>query len=220
MSEINAPPSLNPANNDSMTGLFRQILDKFLQNIDDMLPARVIAYDRDSNMAQVQPLIQMVTTAGEQINRAQVARIPVFQIGGGNFILNFPIKSGDLGWIKSNDRDISNFVSNYQGAQPNTKRKHSFEDAVFFPHVMTGYTINGEDSDNVVLQNLSGSVRIALWDDQVKITAPKIILDSPTIECTGDITAVGDIIAGPISARTHVHSGVETGSGNTQEPVS
>jgi hypothetical protein len=57
---VNANPSVNPADNDSMVGMFRQVLGKFLQNIDDCIPARVIAFDRNSNRAQVQPLIQMV----------------------------------------------------------------------------------------------------------------------------------------------------------------
>lgn len=209
---VNANPSVNPANNGSMVGMMQEVLSKFLQNTDDMLPATVIAYDRQSNMATVRPLIEMVTTEGERVARAQVASIPVFQIGGGNYILSFPINPGDLGWIKANDRDISLFVQgNYEQSAPNTARKHSFSDAVFFPHVMKGYTIDGEDAGNAVLQTLDGSIRIALWPDKVKITG-NLLVD-------GNINATGDIIAGTISLQNHVHSGVQPGAGNTGAPV-
>lgn len=39
------------------------------------------------------------------------------------------------------------------------------------------------------------------------------------IHVTGDIDATGDIVAGTISLKTHVHSGVSTGSSNTNVPV-
>ncbi|OWK36891.1 hypothetical protein [Fimbriiglobus ruber] len=44
-----APPSRNPADNDTLTGLLKLVLTKALQNTADMLPARVIAYDRTTN---------------------------------------------------------------------------------------------------------------------------------------------------------------------------
>src|SRR4051794_9047919 len=99
-----SPPSHNPADNDSMAGMLRLALTKFLQNTDDMLPPRVISSDRATNRASVQPLIAMVTTDNVQISRSQLASVPVLQLGGGDCLLSFPLNSGDLGWIKANDR--------------------------------------------------------------------------------------------------------------------
>ncbi len=240
---VNAQPSVNPANNDSLTGVFRHVLGKFLQNVDDMLPARVVAFDRTSNRAQVQPLIAMVSTNGEQISRAPIASVPVFQIGGGGFILNFNLKPNDLGWIKANDRDISLFLQGYDQAAPNTKRKHSFEDCIFYPDVMRGYEINDEDEENAVLQTIDGTQRVSIWADRIKITSDnKIILDAPLTECTGefisgtnpgytqtatfygnintqlDVTAAGGGVGTPVSLHAHTHNGVQTGGGNTGAP--
>ncbi|WP_422930147.1 Gp138 family membrane-puncturing spike protein [Singulisphaera sp. PoT] len=169
----NSPPSRNPAEDDSMVGMMRLVLTKFLQNTDDMLPAQVMAYDRATNLAQVQPLIAMVTTDNIVIRRAQVAAVPVVQLGGGGFVLSFPIATGDLGWIKANDRDISLFKATFASSSPNTQRKHSFEDAVFIPDtMMRGVTVAPEDAANAVFQNLAGTVKIALWDDLIQILAP------------------------------------------------
>src|SRR4051812_35962375 len=117
----NAPPSRNPADNDTMAGTFRLVLDKFLQRTDDMLPGKVIAYDAATNLAQVQPLIIMVTTNNQQVKRAQIASVPVYQMGAGGLVLRFPVKTGDLGWIKANDRDISLFKRIKDFVSPNTQ---------------------------------------------------------------------------------------------------
>ncbi|OWK37005.1 Gp138 family membrane-puncturing spike protein [Fimbriiglobus ruber] len=155
-----APPSRNPADNDTLTGLLKLVLTKALQNTADMLPARVIAYDRTTNCAQVQPLIAVVTTANQVVQRAQVASVPVFQYGGGGFVLSFPVMTGDTGWIKANDRDISLFKQTTAASSPNTARLHDFADAMFFPDtLLNGVTIATEDAANAVLQNFAGTVK-------------------------------------------------------------
>lgn len=166
----NAPPSQNPADLESMEGLFNSILRKFLQQTDDMLPARVVAYDRDSNKATIQPVLAMVTTNGAQVARAQVGQVPVFRFGGGGMVLSFNLKPGDLGWLKANDRDISLFMQNLAPGAPNTARMHSFSDAMFFPDGMKNVVINGEDDAHAVLQTNDGKYRVAIWDDRVKVT--------------------------------------------------
>lgn len=222
MSE-NAQPSINPSNDDSLLGTFKLVLSKFLQGVDDMLPATVISFDRTANRAYVQPQIMMVTTENEKVRRAPVISIPVFQIGGGGVILNFNLNPGDLGWIKANDRDISLFMQSFKESAPNTFRKHSFEDALFFPDPMHLYTINSEDAENCVLQTLDGSQRVAIWSNKVKITSNnEIVLDAPNIRITGDLSVDGDVIGDAdgdtISLNTHTHGGVEPGGGNTGQP--
>lgn len=219
------PPSINPANLGSMAGAVQFILTKFLQRTDDMLPAMVVAYDRSTNRARVQPLINFVTTGNKQVSRAQVASIPVLQMGGGGYLISFPINTGDLGWIKANDSDISLFLQGLSQSPPNTARLHTFEDALFIPDSMfKQVVINPEDADAVVLQSTDGSVRIALHAASVKITAPLITLDTPNVKATGNITADGDIVAkggvgAPISLHSHLHGGVMPGSGDTGTPI-
>ena len=238
----NAPPSGNQANRHTLTGVMKHVLDNFLKKTDDMLPAKVISYNAATNTAQVQPLIMVVTTDDQLIERAQYAAIPVYQASAGGFILRFPVSPGDFGWIKANDRDISLFRQTNSMSAPNTQRKHSFKDAIFFPQCAFDLvTINSEDANNMVLQNYAGTVRIALWGDQVKITAPNVIFDTPTTTFTGiidvqnvnsetnpctingNISTNADVIAGTgstnISLLNHHHTGVTTGGGNTGGPV-
>ena len=102
-------------------------------NIDDMLPATVVSYDDTSNRAVVKPLVMMVTTAGKKVGRGALANIPVFRFGGGGFYPHAG-KTGDFGWLKANDRDISLiFQRGGLEDEPNTARLHTFSDAMFFP---------------------------------------------------------------------------------------
>lgn len=206
----NARPSLNPANNGSLVGAIQTAFNKFMQGVSDMLPAKVVAFDRSSNRAQVQPLIALVTTNNEIVSRAQLASLPVMQLGGGGFVLSFNLKKNDLGWIKASDRDISTFLKYYKESSPPTARMHSFSDAIFIPDVMTGYNISGDDLENAVIQNLNGTVKISLGVEKIKISAPTIEIDSVTsvtinsqnatlvgnLNVIGNITATGSITPG------------------------
>lgn len=219
-------PSRDPANDDSLIGLFRQAQEKFLQNIDDMLPATVIAFDRAANRVQVQPMIKVVGTDGTLLSRAQIINLPVIQAGGGGAVLLFTLSPGDLGWIKSSDRDLSLFLQDYNEAKPNTFRKHSFSDAVFIPDAMRGWTLNGEDAECALLQSLDGSLRISLGNGRIKMTAgsksvevsPSIITMTGDVMVNGSLVATGDIAGNGISLSAHTHSGVTVGVGNTGVP--
>ena len=182
-------PSRDPANSSGdIPGALNEILAKFVASeVDDMLPAKIVAYDRDKNRATIQPLIALIKTDRSHMSRNQLVDIPVLNIGGGGCILSFNMVPGDLGWIKASDRDIKKFLDSYSEATPNTKRTHDFSDSLFIPDVMTGYTINAEDEANAVFQTLDGTVRIALWPDKIKCTAPFILMDTPLTQFTGNV---------------------------------
>jgi len=199
---INNPPSLDPADLGTLKGLFRSAFRKFIQNTDGMLPAEVVSFDRANNMVSVIPLITVLTTDGRQQPRARIAEIPVFQIGGGGFILNFNLKPGDLGWIIANDRDMSLFQNTFKQAKPNTIRIKDFADSVFYPHTMKGYDIDDEDSENVVLQSNDGTVKISLGTEKIKIKAPIVEVDAGAVTVDAEsvtIASVGTVVvAGPL----------------------
>lgn len=230
-------PSVNPANLGSMVGMLREVLSKFLQNVDDMLPARVISYDAATKLVEVQPLIMLALTDGSTVSRAAVASIPVLQIGGGLAVLDFKISPGDIGFIKASDRDISLFLQSFDESAPNTFRKHNFSDAIFIPAPLHGYTVDSAAS--VTLRTVDGSQTIELFPGHIEITSnTSILLDAPLTTITGDLVANAsrgtgtatftgtihasvDVLGGasPISLVHHIHGGVQTGSGDTGQPI-
>ncbi len=191
-------PSLNPADNDSLVGVLSHTFRKMLEKTAGMMPAKVLAYDSNSNSAQVQIMIPVVNTSGVSQDRAPIAKVPVFTMGAGNFLMRFPVNSGSLGWIIANDRDISNFLKYKKSGAPNTRRVKNFSDGVFFPHYLQDYVFDPGNSDKFVLQNASGTVTITLSDSDITLTAPTIKLNGRVIveqdlNCGGNITAAGTI---------------------------
>ena len=141
-------------------------------NTEDMLPATVVSYNDKTNRAVIKPLVMMVTTEGGTVGRAPLANIPVFRFGGGGFFIRAPIKPGDFGWIKANDRDISLiFQRGGLEDQPNTARLHSFSDAMFFPDTIKGWAIDGKNIDALVIQSMDGSVCLSLHEGKAVLVA-------------------------------------------------
>jgi hypothetical protein len=198
MAEIfNNVPSMNPADNNSLAGSIRFSFSKLIQKINGMLPAQVINYDLSTNRVQVQLMISLITTGGDYIARPQINNLPVYQLGGGGFFISFPIKTGDLGWLIANDRDISNFLQTYSQSIPNTYRISQFSDGVFFPDIMRGYTRAPGADEGITIQNESGSVSLTLSDDGVNINSTgQIRMTTPNLGVIGNITATGSISPG------------------------
>ena len=199
--QSNSNPSLDPAFNDSLAGSIQFAFQKMMQQTDGMLPAKVIFYDRTTNRVQVQLLISLITTNNTLVPRPQIASIPVLVIGGGGFMLNFPLKTDDLGWVLANDRDISLFLQSYAETPPNTYRVKNFSDGLFIPDIMRNYTINTEDEANAVLSSVDGTVRVAIWPNQVKITSPVTLIESPVTTIDGNLVVTGNLaVTGALDA--------------------
>lgn len=180
---INANPSINPANNDSLTGVLQHVFNKLMQGIDGAIPARVIACDNSVKppVVQVQPMIKLLNTNNAPISRAQIAAVPVAMIGAGGFFISFPVKPGDQGLLFAMDRDISLYLQKQEESPPYELRMKSFADAYFLPLVLSGYTVAGEDVANLIIQTLNGDVKITLADNKIKIAAPTVEIVTETL---------------------------------------
>lgn len=210
-------PSMDPANLGTVKGAFKTILRKFIESIDGCIPARVIEYDKPTNRAQVQPLIQLLDTSNRPYSRGQIDKVSVLQLGGGGFTIYFPVKTGDLGLLIAMDRDISIFMQSMQESKPQTFRVKNFADGIFIPGRLITDGVSDEDEDNLVIQSNDGTIKISLSmengiiiqappgvniiTDEANITAPTVNLiasemvlaTTPLLAVSGNITAGGSI---------------------------
>lgn len=222
------PPSKDPANDSTLGGAMREVFRKLLQGTDGMLPAVVVSYDRESNTAEVRPTIALLTTSGEVVPRAAVARVPVLALGGGGFVLNFPLQPGDRGWIEASDRDISLWMQGLAPDQrPNTLRLHSFEDGRFVPDVFREFDVSDVGADAMTIQSLDGTVRVELSPSRLRLVAPTIKMDATAVEITadsvditGDVATTGTLTNNGVNVGSpHTHGGVQTGGGTSGPPT-
>jgi len=183
----NLAPNLDEADEGSLVGVLRSWIRSFIrESLDDMLPAAVVSYDDANNRAVLKPLIMVGTSDGRKVSRGSIPNIPVFRFGGGGFFMRFPIKPGDFGWLKANDRDVSlMFQRGGREDWPNTERLHSFSDAMFFPDTLRGWEIAGENADAFVLQSMDGSTCLALHAGKIVVTGGEFVIDTDalTVKC-------------------------------------
>lgn len=177
-------PDIDPADNYSLVGAVKFAFQKSQQNMNSMLPARVIAYDRTTNRAQVQIMINLITTGGQQVPRPQVASVPVFIFGCAGFSISMPLTTGDLGWLIANDRDISLFLQTYEQTPPNTTRMNNFSDGVFLPDAMKSQNINSGNTNDLIIQSNDGSMTIELGTDATNNNAPSVNITGGVINLT------------------------------------
>lgn len=214
-------PSKDPANDSSMSGMFRAVFKKQMQKVDGQLPCVVLSYSREANRATVQPLISVLGTNGNTMSRAPVVNVPCLALTGGGYVLSFPIATGDKGWIEASDRDISLFLQAITETRPNTARMHSFEDARFVPDAFADYVIADEDAGAAVLQSKDGTTKVSVGPNGVKVSGTnvnitateKVAFATPIIDLgNAQVDGTGNLMFNGVRFATHVHSGVQAGT--------
>jgi Phage protein Gp138 N-terminal domain len=176
-------------------------------DLEGMIPAQVVSYDRAKNLATVKPLIMRVDIDDNKHSRFTLSQIPVMSMGGGGFHINFPLVAGDIGWIFAADRDIDTFLQTLTESDPPTGRLHTFEQGMFIPDVFYKYTINAADSASMVIQTTDGSTRVSISKGKISITAPtSVTVTAPNVNVAGNL-----VISGMTSANGGFNA---TGGGN------
>lgn len=200
-----------PSYNISDTGL-KGCLDFYQKNtfakIEKTTPAKIISYDRVKNRATVQILNYAITSVGDKVPRKEISDIPVFCFGSGNFVLSFPVKVGDIGFISSADGDISVFKKILDFFAPATYEKHRYKDGIFYPIIFNGFTFSETDTNSVLISSLDGTTKISLSEGKAEITAVNTVINSENTTFNGNILVNGDITAsGTVTGQTKIISG-------------
>lgn len=206
----NPTPSRKPGQESSLAGTMELVLRKFLLDVDDMLPARIVAYDRAKNRAQIAILYQVTMTDGSLNPLLAPAEVPVLTMGGGGLCLSFPLRPGDLGWIKASDRDMSRFFHSYEAEPGHTARLHCFEDGVFIPDVMKDFVVN--DAEAATLQTLDGATAVAVKPGAIVLTVGSTVVSitEAGMEVNKPVKAP-QLTNGAINLIGHVHHNPEGG---------
>lgn len=207
------------------------------------MPGIIESFDAGSITATVQISISGVRTNTDgsttAIELPLLVDVPVFFPAGGGYTLTFPVEKGDECLVSFAARAIDAWWQSGGIQPPVSARMHDLSD---------GFAFVGFRSQRRILSDISGSATQLRSDDgttfvevtsgTVRLKAPaKIVLDAPVVEFTGtaavlneatagtpftvagSLSATDDVLASGKSLRSHVHSGVQPGSGTTGGPV-
>jgi hypothetical protein len=204
------------------------------------MPAVVQSFNAAANTITAQPAIQFLqrnadgSTAWKSFS--PLVDVPVVWQGGGGYTMTFPIAAGDECLIVFASRCIdawwqSGGVSNIQ----TELRMHDPSDGFALVGVRSKpRAVSSVSGNSVQLRADDGSTYVEVAAGQlVNVKAPGgINLNGVTIDSAGNVTApAGSTIKAPTvngttdvvfagkSSKTHTHSGVTTGSGNTGAPT-
>lgn len=220
----------------------KQLMREYvLSAIQFRLPAIVVAYDYNTNIATVRIAVRKKTTHkdnnGKFIDidypeyRVRVKQ-PFANINGGSIGVLFPISVGDTGWIESADCNCDKFFLDPSKIQDSSNDfgKFLFQYGSFTPCVWnpeSNWKVLEEDKGCIAIRNADGDLRITV-NPQTKdiriITPSKISCETPLVEISGNLNVKGtihsdgDATAGSISLKRHVHGGVQGGSSTTSKP--
>lgn len=220
----------------------KQLMREYvLSAIQFRLPAFVIAYDYDTNIATVRIATKKKTTHkdddGKFIDmdypeyRVRVKQ-PFSNVDGGGIGIIFPISIGDTGWIEAADCNCDAFFSDPSKIQDSSDDfgKFLFQYGSFTPCVWnpkSDWKILEEDKGCIAIRNSEGDLRITLnpKTKEIRVITPtKISCETPLVEMSGNLNVKGaihsdgDTTAGAISLKNHVHGGVQGGSSKTGKP--
>lgn len=174
----------------------------------------------------VQPLVDQIAGDSTTVPHGVLHEIPYFRLQGGTNAVILDPQPGDIGIAVFADRDISKAKATKAQAAPGSFRKFDMADGLYI-----GGVLNGTPSQYV--QFNAGGITVTS-PGTVTINAEQTTINAPTTvnglltytqgmvgSGGGSATAQisGDVVANGISLVNHVHSGVQTGAGNTGKPV-
>lgn len=197
-----------------------------LSEVNTMMPGKIISYDPARNRAIVQPIQPKAMADGTSLEPPTIAEVPIaWGMGsGGTAGLTAPIKPGDGVMLQFSQRSLEGWLSGNNMA-PDDPRRFDLTDAVAVP----GLAASGVVANATDVELRFGPVKLRLRPDggavletvggNLTITADGVAaFTGPRVTVSGDVVVTGDVTAGTISLRNHVHLGVQSGGGISGVP--
>ncbi|GBR56522.1 Gp138 family membrane-puncturing spike protein [Gluconobacter sphaericus] len=205
--------SLRPTDASSAFQVQTAMIRRVLSMLGAALPVKVLSVNgvgvNPVGFVDVQPLVHQIDGAGNPTPRGVIHNVPYIRLQGGTRAIICDPAVGDTGFIMIASRDISTVKATRSAAAPGSYRQHDTADAIY---------IGG-------LLNEAPTEYIGWVDGDVHVkTAGKFIVDAAemdincAVKVAGEIAATGDVKAENISLQSHIHPGVQAGSGETGAP--
>lgn len=175
-----------------MAEAFRLAFDGVMSGVGTSMPGRVLSFDAETQLADVQPSI-MLSTADGDVLRPAILSVPVHFSGGNDFHIEHQIDVGDEGIIIVSQRCIDTWIDQGGDATQAIKRKFDFADAMFLPGLRSQPNkISGFENNGIRLRNSAGDQQMWLKNDgTAEISASTLVINGD-IQHTGNVVQTGD----------------------------
>jgi len=211
-----ATTTLKPNEEKNDYNALRFIIQQLIKKIHTTTLVKVIAVTNNGGLTpvgsvDVQPLVNILDAAGNGHARGVLHNLPYLRIQGGKNAVIIDPEVGDIGMAGFCSRDISTVKRTRERSNPGSWATHSESDGLYL-----GGFLNGLPSQYV---RFSGEGMELHSPTAITLSAPKVTIDAPTVNITGDVNVAGNLTNKDVNVgSTHVHGGVQPGSGNTGAP--
>lgn len=197
------------------------------------IPGEIVSYDSQKVTVVVQPAIkaQITDKSGKQsmVSLPVLPDVPVLFPGGGGCRLTFPIQAGDECLVVFASRSIDAWWQSGGVQPPIEPRMHDLSDGFAIVGPMSqAKKISNISATTTQLRSNDGSTYVELDPNGqiLNFVAPGgVSFNTPTAHFTGNVTSdktitgTTDVVGGGKSLKSHIHSGVSTGTSNSGPPV-
>jgi len=228
------PEDINHDSN-AQAFMFRAMLNKnaFIQIV-RVEKVKFIS-DEEPPLVNVTPLVLGFSGEGAPIENNQVFNIPVWRLQRGSSALIMDPVAGDIGLMLCCDRDTSRVRETKKEDMPGSSRTHNEADGVYLggmlnspPGQYVRFADDGIDIVSPLVVSMTAPTVEISASTSVTLNSANIVLNGPVSQGAGsyagdfnfkgNITAQGEVTGKGIKLSDHVHTGVQSGSGNTGKP--
>lgn len=191
MDNLFTPTGAQTSESESLTYIFEMLLSgKFFIEIAKVVAIRGSA---PNIVVDVLPLLSRVDQTGAMIANSILYDIPVWRLQRGSSAVIMNPVIGDIGIVGVCDRDTTLVRANLKESVPGSKRKHNKSDGVYFGGVLNAQPTQFiEFADGAI--NITTPNPVNINCSSANVTAPEgVIMTTPTLHVTGDVTAGGNI---------------------------
>src|SRR5690348_14035919 len=223
---------------DNPEDVYRAAIQQALAAVWTALPGYVVSFDPDTVTAVIQIGIQtqLLGPDGQvtQVTPSPLQDVPVMFPRGGGCTLTFPVKAGDECLVIFACRSIDSWWQSGGVQAQSASRSFSRADGFAIIGPMTqANKISNISTSKTQLRSDDGSAYVELdpAGQIVNVTAPGgMTVDAPNVHFTGQtqfdkdmhfktsLTSDTDVVGGGKSLKTHVHTGVTSGTSTSGPP--
>lgn len=197
-------------------------LDDRLGQVEMSFLAKIVAFDKEKMQATIRPQLYAfaqdnTAEAKTVMNTPDVNNVPVEMLYAGDGCFVRPdYQKGDMVSVSCYASPIDEVLIGKARANSKQNRFSFSSCTVRFGVLQKGLTVPAAFASKSGL--LIGRGTNYIWFDgaSVRVEGDFVVNGDITAD---NVTATGDVVAGTVSLKTHVHSGVTTGGGSSGPPV-
>lgn len=153
------------------------------------IPGRVVSFDSDEQTIVAEPMISGEDNDGNRVPLPPVADVPLFQLGGGEFVITLNPKVGDPCLLLVADRAIDAWFETGENRVPADFRQHDLSDCFALVGFRPKTMAIASWMSGVTIRKVDGTYFINIADNgNITMKSPKVTVDAPETVFTGNVT--------------------------------